>query len=120
MPWMPSTWRHTRRPNRSRSSSNPVWSLVAYPLLDLYVEALDLLVQRGERNLEVFCGLSLIPVAALQPVGDDAPLNLFHQIEQRCVGLMVQQTRGVGAAGQLRRQQVRVDRSRGGEHNPAP
>src|ERR1700678_4061683 len=110
MPSTPSIWRRTLRPTRSRSSSNLAWPLVACPLFDLYIEALDLLVQCGEWNLEVLRSLGLVPMATFEPVRDDAPFDLFHQIEERSVGLVVQQARGVRAASQLRRQQVRIDR----------
>ena len=61
--------------------------LVATALLHFHVQPLDLLVQRRQRNLEVLRGLGLVPVAALQPVGDDAPLDLFHQVEEGRIGL---------------------------------
>ena len=71
--------------------------LIAVALFDLDVEALDLLVQGGERDLEVLGGFGLVPVAALQAVGDDAALDLFHQVEEGRVGLMVEQAGRVGA-----------------------
>src|ERR1700678_365458 len=104
---MPSTlliWRRTRRPIHSRLSFNPVWSLVARPLLDLYIEALDLLVQCRQWNLEILRCFGLIPMASLQAIRDDTALDLFHQIKERSVGLMVQKTCGVGAPGPLCRQ----------------
>ena len=82
--------------------------LISCTFFNFDIEALDLLVQRGERNLEVLRGLGLVPVTALETIGDDAPLNLFHQIEEGGVRLMVQQAGRVGASGQLRRQQIGV------------
>src|SRR5580698_3376938 len=81
-------------------------ALIAVALLDLDVEALDFLIERAERDLEVLGGFGLVPVAALQAVGDDAPLNLFHDIKERGVGAMVEDRGGPGVAGELRRQQV--------------
>lgn len=52
--------------------------LVPSAFLDLDVQAFDLLVQRRQRNLEVLCRLRLVPVAAFEPVRDNASLNLFH------------------------------------------
>src|SRR5580700_422382 len=40
--------------------------------------ALDLLVQRGERTLEVLCRLGLVPVTPLETIRDNPPLNLLH------------------------------------------
>ena len=85
------------------------WKLVAGSLLDLYVEALDLLVESGERDPEVFGGFGLVPVAALETVGDDAALDLLHQVEEGGVGLVVEQAGGVGVAGELSGQQVGRD-----------
>ena len=93
--------------------------LVAAALLHFDVEALDLLVERGEGDAEVLGGLGLVPVAAFQAIGDDAPLDLLHQVEEGSVRLVFEQRRGVCAAGKLRRQQVRRDGARGGEHDAA-
>src|SRR3984957_20500604 len=73
--------------------------LITRPLLHLYVEPLDLLVQRRQRNFEVFGSLRLVPVTAFQAVRDDAAFNLFHHIEERGIGLMIQEACGVGASG---------------------
>src|ERR1700733_14520975 len=56
-------------------------ALVFHPLLDLDREPLDLLVQRGKRNAELLCRVRLVPLAALQFVNDDAPLNIFQNVE---------------------------------------
>ena len=90
-----------------------VVQLVAGALFDFDVEALDLLVEGGEGDFEVLGCFGLVPVAALEPVRDDAALDLFHQVEERGVGLVVEQAGGVGAAGQLRGEQVGRDGLRG-------
>jgi hypothetical protein len=87
----------------------PFLVLVAVSLLDLYVEAFDLLVEGGERDTEVFGGFGLIPVAALEPVSYDASLDLFHQVEERGVGFVFEQAGGVGVAGELRGEKLRRD-----------
>jgi hypothetical protein len=73
--------------------------LVAGTFFYFDVEALDFLVESGERDLEVLGGFGLVPVAALKTVGDDAAFDLFHEVEEGGVGLMVEKGRGVGAAG---------------------
>ena len=80
--------------------------LVAGALFDLYVEALDLLIESAEGDLEELGGFCLVPVAAFQAVGDDAAFDVFHDVEEGGVGTLVQQGCGVGSAGELRGQQV--------------
>ena len=70
--------------------------------LYLHIEPLDLLVQRAERNLEELGGLGLVPVAAFEAVGNDAALDLFHEVEERGVGAVVEERGGVSASGELR------------------
>src|ERR1017187_2378380 len=94
-------------------------SLVPSALLDLHTQPLDLLVQRRQRNLEVLRRLGLVPVASLQPVRNDAPLDLLHQVEQARVRPVVQQVRRVGVARQRCRQQVRRYRPRRRQHHAA-
>jgi len=56
--------------------------LVAGAFADLYVEALDLLIEGGEWDLEELGGFGLVPVGTLEAVGDDAALDLFHEVEE--------------------------------------
>ena len=83
--------------------------LVSGSLLDLDVESLDLLVEGGEGDSEVFGGFGLVPVAALEAVGDDAALDLFHEVEEAGVGFVFEQAGGVGVAGELRGEKLRRD-----------
>ena len=89
--------------------------LVTDSLFDFYVEALDFLVERRERDAEVFGGLGLVPVAALETVGYDATLDLLHQVEEGGVGFVFEQARRVSIAGELRGKQLGRDRPGGGE-----
>ena len=50
---------------------------------DINAQPLDLLVQRGQRNLKLLRRFRLIPVRAFQHVANHAPLNLIHDLEQR-------------------------------------
>ena len=56
-------------------------ALVFHPLLDLDREPLDLLVERGKRDAELLRRVRLVPLAALQLVDDDAPLDIFQNVE---------------------------------------
>ncbi len=51
-------------------------------LPDLNIEPLDLLVQRGKRNVEALGGFGLVPVAFFQHVDDHAALAVFNDVEQ--------------------------------------
>src|SRR5581483_898566 len=73
------------------------------------IQPLDLLVQRGKRYAEVLSRIRLIPVAALQAVGDDPALDVLHHVEQGCIGPLLQQVGGVGIAAKLRREEIRSD-----------
>jgi hypothetical protein len=55
-------------------------------LLDLDIQALDFLVEGGERDAELLGSVGLVPVAALQLVDDDAALDVFEDVEERGVG----------------------------------
>src|SRR3989454_8653032 len=46
-------------------------------------QAFNLLVKGGERDLEAFGGLSLVPGGAFEHVHDDAPFDLLHDLKQR-------------------------------------
>src|ERR1017187_5154360 len=77
--------------------------LVSPALLDLHTQPLDLLVQRRQRNFEVLRRLGLVPVASLQPVRDNAPLDLLHQVEETRIRAMIEQARRVGVSRERRR-----------------
>ena len=49
--------------------------------LDLDVEALDLLVEGREGNLEAFGGVGLAPVVLLELLDDEAALELVQDVE---------------------------------------
>ena len=53
------------------------------PAAGFYAEALDFLIQGGQRNLETFGGFGLIPVGAFEHIHDDAAFNFFQYFEQR-------------------------------------
>src|SRR5580692_5000654 len=52
---------------------------------DFYVQALDLLVERAERDVELLGGVGLVPVAAFEFLNDDAALDVFEDVEERGV-----------------------------------
>ena len=56
-------------------------ALVFHSLLDLDGEALDLLVEGGKGNAELLRRIRLVPLAALQLIDDDAPLDVFQNVE---------------------------------------
>jgi hypothetical protein len=72
---------------------------------DLDVEALDLLVERGERDAELLGGVGLVPVAALELLDDDAALDVFEDVEERGVGVVLEQRVLEAAAGDVAGQQ---------------
>src|SRR5216684_5085136 len=51
-------------------------------------QAFNLLVKRGERDLEASGGLSLVPGGAFEHVHDDAPFDLLHDLKQRRSGVV--------------------------------
>ncbi len=77
--------------------------LVAGAFFYFDVEALDLLVQSGQGDLEVLGGFCLVPVATFEAIRDNAALDLFHEVEEAGIGLVVEQAGRVGASGELRR-----------------
>ncbi len=50
-------------------------------LLDLNIQALDFLVQGGERDVKAFGGLGLVPVTLFEHVEDDVAFAVFHDVE---------------------------------------
>src|ERR1017187_135465 len=54
-------------------------------LADLDIQALDLLVQRAERNTQAFGGFGLAPVALFEPLQDNAPFVVVDNLEKRSV-----------------------------------
>src|SRR6266567_8966633 len=69
----------------------PAPALLPSPFSNLDIQSLDLLVQRRERNMELLRGIRLIPVAALQLLDDDPPLDVFENVEQRRIRIVLQQ-----------------------------
>src|SRR5215831_21213640 len=59
--------------------------LVPQLLFDLDIEALDFLIQGGERNVEALGGFCLIPTAFFEHVDNDVSLAFFHNIEKRSI-----------------------------------
>src|SRR5690348_4791218 len=55
-------------------------------LADLDVEALDLLIERGERNVQTFGGFGLAPAEVFQTLENGTALEIVHDLEQRRVG----------------------------------
>lgn len=49
--------------------------------LDVDVEPFDLLVERGERDVELFGGFGLAPVGGFEGFDDFAPLEIGHDLE---------------------------------------
>ena len=59
--------------------------LLSALLADLYIQALDLLVEGRERNVKLLGGVGLIPVATLQLLDDDAALDVFESTTPRSI-----------------------------------
>src|SRR5215471_12569955 len=68
-----------------RSLTSEVRLLPPSLFLDLNIQAPDLLIEGRKWHVKAFCGFRLIPVAAFQHVGDDSPLHVFHDFEQRSI-----------------------------------
>src|ERR1700720_656890 len=65
-------------------------------------EALDFLIERGQRDHEAFCGFGLIPAGALEHVDDDAALDFVHDLEERGLRMIGGGTR-TGLSGHRRK-----------------
>ena len=60
---------------------------LAFPAaLDVDLEAFDLLIEGGKRDLEAFGGISLAPVGTSQHIENDLTLLSFHDFEKRLPG----------------------------------
>ena len=55
---------------------------------DFYVEALDLLVQGRQGDAELLGCVSLVPVAALELLDDDALLNDLKNVKEGSIGIV--------------------------------
>src|SRR5713101_7734298 len=66
---------------------------------DINAEALDFLVEGGERDHEALRGFGLVPVGALEHVDDDAAFDFVHDLEERRLAAV-----GGGARAGLARQ----------------
>src|SRR5581483_5611092 len=86
---------------------------------DLDVQTFDLLIQGGEWNAEALGGFGLVPVALFQHVHDDAALAIFHDVEKRGVGAVLEDRQAQPASHDGVRQQVNGDAGSGGEHDGA-
>ena len=76
---------------------------------DFDVEALDLLVEGGERDAELLGGVGLVPVAALELFDDDAALDDFEDVEERGVGIVLEEGVLEAAAGDVAGEQIGAD-----------
>src|SRR3979411_1105150 len=65
-------------------------------------QALDFLIERGQRNHEALGGFGLIPTRALEHVDDDAALDFIHDREKRGLRMIGGGTR-TGIAGHGRK-----------------
>src|ERR1700720_4392528 len=63
---------------------------------DVNTEALDFLVECGERNHEALSGFCLVPSGALEHVDNDAAFDFVHDLEKRRVWMV-----GTGARARL-------------------
>jgi len=88
---------------------NPSLVLLPRPLPYFDVQPLDLLIQGGKRDVELLGRIGLVPVAALQFLNDDAPLDVFENVEQRSIGIVLEQRVLEAASGDVARQQIRPD-----------
>ena len=68
-----------------------IQKLVAGSLADFYVEPLDFLIQRREWDAELLGSFGLVAVAAFELVHDDAALDVFHYVEERGVGAVLEE-----------------------------
>src|SRR5579863_7640476 len=104
---------------RAGARSNLRKCLIFGFLLDLDIQPLDLLIQRGERNAELLGGVGLVPVAALQLINDDAANDVFEDVEERCVGIVLEQRVLEAAAGYVAGQKVGADERTRRQHHAA-
>src|SRR6267154_1945427 len=69
---------------------------------DVDAQALDFLIERGERDHKTLGGLGLVPSGALKHIDDDAALDFVHDLEERRVGV-VRAGAGARLPGQRRK-----------------
>jgi hypothetical protein len=93
--------------------------LVLHALFDLDREPFDFLIKSRKRDAELLRRVGLVPLAALQLVDDDAPLNILQNVEQRGIRIVLQQAGGVAAAGEVAGKKVESDRRCGGKNHSA-
>ena len=70
-------------------------------LLDLDTQALDFLIQSGERNVKTFRRLGLVPTAFFEHVHDDVALAFFHHVKQGSVATRFDEGNGRASADDL-------------------
>ena len=78
-----------RQPGMAVLAPDP--TLLSALLVNLDIEALDLLVEGGERDAELLGGVGLVSVAAIELFDDDAALDVFENVEERGVGGVFEQ-----------------------------
>src|SRR5712692_5225587 len=76
---------------------------VATAAADVDAEALDFLVERGERDHEALGGFGLVPIGALEHIDNDAALDFVHDLEERRLAAVGSGARA-GLAGQGRQE----------------
>src|ERR1035438_557392 len=80
----------------------PVLSVL---LLDLNIQALDLLVQRRQWNAESVGGFGLVPAAFFQHIADDAAFAVFNDFEERGVRALLHDGKLAAPANEIVGQQ---------------
>src|SRR5205807_8046843 len=109
--WSEKSRKSSVERNGAEELATDHWPLFLSPhlLLNFDIQAADFLIQCGKRDLEVFRGFGLVPVALFEHVADDAPLHILHNFKQRRIrGLIVQCECGTPAQ-QVIGQQVQSD-----------
>src|SRR5713101_7335967 len=76
----------------------------AAPAADVDAQALDFLIERGERDHEALGGFGLVPGSAFEHVNDDAALDFIHDLKQGRLRII----RGRTRAGLARRRRKKL------------
>src|SRR5437868_13342326 len=93
--------------------------LLAPFFLDIDIQALDFLIQRGERDSKLFGGLGLVPVTFLEHIDNDVAFAVFHDVEQRGVSAMFEHGESRTPPGDVIRKQLRPNFASGRKHHGA-
>src|ERR1700684_895630 len=102
-----------------RSEPGPNRLSIPALLPNLDIEPLDLLIERREGTPELLRGVGLVPIASLELFNNDSPLNVFENVEERCVRIVLEQRILETAPRYVARQQVRSNHWAGGKHHAA-